>query len=117
MYQDIQPDIQSYDYQVTTPEYIPPYDNFYLSKKEDSNILRILRNSAQKNYPYLGWAVDLEQSNRQPGCASTCNTILPRDIYNYPNAVYDYNSCMNSCETSGTSAGIIASKKPGNSRW
>lgn len=113
MYQDIQPDICSYDYQVTTPEYIKPYDNYYLSKKEDSNILNILKASAQNKYPYLGWAVDLENSYNQPGCFSTCQGLADPSK---PSSVYDYNSCMDSCSVSGTSSGVQLGKRPGNRR-
>lgn len=112
MYEDI-PNVVSYDYQVTTPEVVPGYSNYYLSQKEDSNILKILRKSADTNYPYLGWTVDLNQSNDQPGCFSTCNSLADPAK---PNSVYNYNACMDSCSISGTSSGIVLSSKPHNKR-
>lgn len=109
MYEDI-PNVVSYDYQETTPQQIPGYNNYYLSSKQDSNILQILRRSAENQYPYLGYAVDLNESNNlQPGCFSTCSQIANPSN---PNSVYSYNACMTSCSTSGTSGGIISSKKP-----
>ena len=107
-YEDINA-MEPFDYQPTTPEYIRPYDNFYLSQNIDSSILNILRNRNQNRYPYLQYSVDLEESNNnQPGCFNTCSSLAdPRR----PNTVYNFNACMDSCQISGTSRDVMVNKK------
>ncbi len=108
MYEDIH-EVNSYDYQTNIPDIPVGYDNYYLSKKEDNNIINILRQSAENSYPYIGYSVDLTESNNQVGCFNTCKPLA--DL-SRPNTIYDFNSCMESCAVSGTSSGIIASKRP-----
>lgn len=87
-------DIQSYDYQGTLPD-----------TYEAPNLYGV---NYKNQFPLLKYMVDITDSHNEPGCESTCSQLV--DV-SQPNTVYDYNSCMLSCQTGGTSGGIILSKK------
>lgn len=87
--------MQPFDYQPMTPEVIPAYNNFQASAKIP-------------DFPLLKYMVDTEESFNQPGCHSTCSGLI--DVSN-PNSVYNYNACMTSCNTTGTSYMLSSTRR------